>query len=321
MSVFARIRRRGAGPAVPATRPTATGATAAPPTAGRVRPRVPAPVLVLTSIASVQFGSAIARTLFDDLGAAGVTLLRLAIAALILGAVFRPRIRTWTAAAWRAATLLGVVMAGMNLIFYLSLRTVPLGTAVTVEFLGPLLLALVQTRRLLDALWALLAAGGVVLLGLDGGGNAPLAGLALALAAGLCWAGYIVLSARLGSLVPGTGGLAVSLAVGAVVVLPFGVAGASAVVDRPILLAGGVSVALLSSVVAYGLEINALRHLPTRVFGVLMSLEPAAAAIAGLLVLHQRLGLPEMAALLLVSLASLGVTLGRREPVPPIPPG
>jgi inner membrane transporter RhtA len=184
---------------------------------------------------------------------------------------------------------------------------------VTVEFLGPLLLALVQTRRLLDLLWALLAAGGVTLLGLAAGGSAPIGGLALAFAAGLCWAGYIVLSARLGGLVPGTGGLAVPLAVASLIVLPFGARGASAVVDRPVLLVGGFAVALLSSVFAYGLEINALRHIPTRAFGILMSLEPAAAAIAGLIVLGQRLGPVEITALLLVTLASAGVTLSRRD--------
>jgi inner membrane transporter RhtA len=285
------------------------------------RTRIPPPLLVLASIASAQLGSAVARTLFDGLGAAGITLLRLAIAALVLWLVFRPRIREWSAAAWWAAALLGVVMAGMNLIFYLSLRTVPLGTAVTVEFMGPLLLALVQTRRLLDALWAILAAAGVALLGLDSSGGAPLGGLALALIAGMCWAGYIVLSARLGSLVPGTSGLAVSLAVGALIVVPFGARGAAAVVDRPVLLLGGLAVALLSSVFPFGLEINALRHIPTRVFGILMSLEPAAAAIAGLLVLHQRLGLREIAALVLVSLASLGVTMGRRERLTAAPGG
>jgi inner membrane transporter RhtA len=279
------------------------------------RPSVPAPLLVLTSIASVQFGSAIARTVFGDLGAAGVTLLRLAIAALVLAAATRPQLHAWSPATWRAAAALGVVMACMNLIFYLALRTVPLGAAVTVEFMGPLLLALGQTRRLLDLLWALLAAAGVVLLGLGASGSAPLGGLALAFVAGLCWAGYIVLSARLGRLVPGTGGLTVSLAVAAVVVLPFGAGGASAVFDRPVLLVAGAAVALLSSVFSYGLEINALRHIPTRVFGILMSLEPAAAAIAGLLVLHQRLGLREVVALLLVSLASLAVTVGRRVSV------
>jgi inner membrane transporter RhtA len=277
------------------------------------RSTVPAPLLVIMSIASVQVGSAIARTFFDDLGAAGVTLLRLLFAALIFAVATRPRVREWTPAAWRAAALLGIVMAGMNLIFYLSLSRTPLGTAVTVEFLGPLMLALVQTRRLADLLWAVLAGGGVALLGLDSGGAAPPLGLLLAFLAGLCWAGYIVLSARLGSLVPGTGGLAVSLAVGAVLVLPFGAAGASHVIHRPVLLLGGVAVALLSSVFSYGLEINALRRIPTRVFGILMSLEPAAAALAGLVVLHEHLGPIEIAALLLVTLASAGVTLSGRS--------
>src|SRR4051794_40575653 len=184
------------------------------------RIELPAPLLVLASITSVQFGSAVATTLFDDLGAAGVTLLRLAVAAVVIAVFARPRLRGWPGAAWRAAAVLGVLMAGMNLIFYLALRTVPLGIAVTVEFLGPLLLALVQTRRVLDLLWALLAAAGVVLLGTAGGGSAPIGGLVLAFLAGLCWAGYILLSARLGTLVPGTGGLAVSLAVGALLVLP-----------------------------------------------------------------------------------------------------
>jgi inner membrane transporter RhtA len=206
----------------------------------------------------------------------------------------------------------------MNLIFYLSLRTVPLGIAVTVEFLGPLLLALAQTRRVLDLFWAVLAAAGVVLLGTANGGSAPLGGLALAFVAGLCWAGYIVSSARLGGLVPGTGGLAVSLAVAALLVLPFGASGASAVFHHPALLIGGTAVALLSSVFSYGLEINALRRIPTRVFGILMSLEPAAAAIAGLLVLGQRLDAVEVVALALVTLASAGVTMAgqqRKEPV------
>lgn len=280
---------------------------------------VPAPLLVLGSISSVQVGSAVARTLFADLGAAGVTLLRLAISALIIAVATRPRLRGWSGPAWRAAALLGVVMAAMNLIFYLSLRTVPLGTAVTVEFLGPLTLALAQTRRLVDLLWALLAGAGVALLGLHSGGAAPLGGLLLALVAGGCWAGYIVCSARLGGLVPGTGGLAVSLAVGALLVLPFGASGAGAVLHRPALLIGGTAVALLSSVIPYGLEINALRRLPTRVFGILMSLEPAAAAIAGLLVLGQHLPMVGVIALVLVTLASAGVTIFGREPAPAAP--
>jgi inner membrane transporter RhtA len=273
--------------------------------------------MVLAAIVSVQVGSAVAKTLFDDLGAAGVTLLRLALAAVLLLLVLRPRLRTWDRASWSAALLLGAAMAAMNLVFYLSLRTVPLGIAVTVEFLGPLLLALVQTRRLVDLAWALVAAAGVALLGLDTASDVPLSGLLLAFVAGLFWAAYILASARVGQVLPGTDGLAVALAFGALLVLPFGASGAAAVLDRPVLLLGGLVVALLSSVISYGLELSALRRIPTRVFGVLMSLEPAAAALAGLVVLGQALGPREVTALVLVSLASLGITLAaRRDPAP-----
>lgn len=282
--------------------------------------RVPPGLLVLIAIASVQVGSAVARTLFDDLGAGGVTLLRLALSGLLLALVLRPAVRSWERGQWQAALLLGGAMAGMNLVFYLSLRTVPLGVAVTVEFVGPLLLALVQTRRGVDALWALLAASGVVLLGADTTSAIPLSGLALALVAGLFWAGYILASAKVGQVLPGLDGLAVALCFAALLVLPFGAGGASAVLDRPVLLLGGLAVAVLSSLVPYGLELLALRRMPTRVFGILMSLEPAAAAVAGLAVLGQTLGRREVAALLLVSLASLGVTFGRREgTLPPQP--
>jgi inner membrane transporter RhtA len=274
---------------------------------------VPAPVLVLVAIASVQCGSAVARGVFDELGAAGITLLRLGLASLLLLVALRPRVRTWPGQAWRAAILLGVVMAGMNLAFYLSIRTVPLGIAVTVEFVGPLLLALVQPRRLLDVMWAALATGGVVLLGADTTSGIPLSGLALALLAGLFWAAYILASAQVGRTLPGTDGLAIALAVAALLVLPFGAQGAAAVVDRPSLLLPALAVAILSSVVSYGLELSALRRIPTRVFGILMSLEPAAAAVAGLLFLSQRLHAREVAALAMVSAASAGVTLARRE--------
>ena len=276
-------------------------------------------MLVLVAIASVQIGSAVARGLFDDLGAAGVTLLRLALAALLLLAVLRPKVRSWTARSWRAALLLGGAMAGMNLVFYLSLRTVPLGVAVTVEFVGPLLLALAQTRRLVDLVWALLAAGGVVLLGLDTSSGIPLSGLALALIAGLFWAGYILASAHVGQVLPGADGLAVALAFGAVLVLPFGASGAAEVLDRPALLLPALAVALLSSVLSYGLELSALRRIPTRVFGILMSLEPAGAALSGWVILDQGLGPREITALVLVSLASAGVTLARRDR-PPVQP-
>jgi inner membrane transporter RhtA len=208
----------------------------------------------------------------------------------------------------------------MNLVFYLSLRTVPLGVAVTVEFLGPLLLALVQTRRALDVLWALLAAGGVALLGLSTTSGIPASGLALAALAGVFWAGYILASARLGQVLPGTGGLAVALTVAALLVAPFGLGEAVAVLDDPLLLLPAAAVALLSSVIPYGLELEALRSIPTRVFGILMSLEPAAAAMAGWLLLSQALSPRELLALVLVSAASVGVTLGRREGQVPLQP-
>jgi inner membrane transporter RhtA len=281
--------------------------------------RVPAPLLVLGAVASVQTGSAVARTLFDALGPGGVVLLRLGLSSLLLLAVLRPRFWRWSGASLRSAVLLGIAMAGMNSVFYLSIRTVPLGVAVTVEFAGPLLVALVQTRRWRDLAWVALAGSGVALLGLDGNG-APLAGLALAFLAGLFWGAYILASARVGALLPGTGGLAVALLVATVLVLPFGAAGASgALLDPRLLLTAG-AVAVLSSVVPYGAELAALRRIPTRVFGVLMSLQPAAAAVAGLLVLGQRLGVRELVALVLVSAASAGVTLGRRREAVPTQP-
>ena len=279
--------------------------------------RVPAPLLVLVGIASVQTGSAIARTLFDELGVTGTALMRLILASLILLVLLRPPIRTWSRRHWRAAALLGAAMAGMNMLFYLSLNTVPLGIAVTVEFMGPLLLALVQTRHASDFLWALLAAAGVVALGLDSTSDIPLTGLLLAFLAGVFWAGYILASAHVGQVLPGVDGLAVALAIAAILVLPFGAAGATAVFTTPSLLIGAAAVAVLSSVIPYGLELTALRRLPTRVFGVLMSLEPAAAAVAGWIVLDQQLGRREIVALFMVSAASAGITLGRREGMPP----
>lgn len=304
--------------------PTRTS-TYAPPVPGsddhrQLTARMPAPALVLVAIASVQLGSAVARSVFDVTGANGITLLRLGISGLLLVALVRPRVRRWSREQVASAALLGLTMGAMNISFYLAIRTVPLGVAVTVEFIGPLLVALVQSRRTQDFVCVLFAATGVALLGLDGNADVPLGGLALALLAGMFWGGYILASARVGRLVPGMDGLAVALVVAAALALPLGAQGAARAFADPAVLAAGVAVALLSSVIPYGLELSALRRIPTRVFGILMSLEPAAAALAGLVVLGQRLEGRELVALVLVSLASLGVTLGRREGQPPVAP-
>ncbi|WP_067508277.1 DMT family transporter [Actinoplanes sp. TFC3] len=263
---------------------------------------------VLLSVACAQAGGAIARALFGTIGPYGVLLLRLSIAALIFAIAIRPRVRSWPLPAWRAAILLGVFSAGLNALSYLALNLAPQGIVVTASFVGPLVLSLAQTRRPVDALWALMAFGGVALLGLRTGTDVPLPGLLLALGAGACGAGYILCSARVGSVVPGLGGLAVSFGVAAVLILPFGAGQAGRAFTDARLIAGVVAVAVLSSVVPYAVELTVLRSMSTRVFGVLMSLQPAAAAVAGWLILGQRLGWVPIAALVLVTLASAGVT-------------
>jgi inner membrane transporter RhtA len=276
--------------------------------------RIPAVVLVLAAIISVQFGAGIARTQFEVVGPLGGTFLRLVFGAIILLAILRPKVRAWPARSWLAAALLGVALAGMNTMIYLAFDSIPLGVAVTIEFLGPLVLALVQTRRLIDAGWALLALAGVLLLGLEGGvdgGAITVVGLLFAAGAGAFWAGYILASARVGRAIPGTDGLAVALAIAAILTAPLGLSGASAALTEPSVLLIFVGVAVLSSVLPYAFEMEALRRLPTRVFGVMSSFGPAAAAFAGLLILGQGLGWREIVALICVSVASIGVTLFR----------
>src|SRR4051794_21011157 len=274
--------------------------------------------MVLGSCVSLQVGAAGAAQLFPTMGSAGVTLLRLLVAALVLLAVTRPHVHRWTRRQWVAVVAFGLCLAGMNGSFYAAIARIPLGAAVTIEFLGPLALAAVLSRRLRDLGWVLLAATGVVLLGLaaDGGGGPGLdrVGVAFALLAGVFWAGYIMTSARVGAAVPGQGGLAVALGVGALALVPVGAVGAATVVGRPDLLLLAAVTGLLASVVPYTLELSALRRLPPRVFGVLLSLEPAVAALAGWALLAQPLGAPEAVAVGVVVVASVGSTLSARRP-------
>jgi inner membrane transporter RhtA len=277
---------------------------------------VPPPGLVLVAIASTQLGAAVAKSLFDQIGAGGTVLLRILFAALVLVALWRPGLRRWTRAELGLAALFGIALAGMNLSFYSAIDRIPLGVAVTLEFSGPLAVALIGSRRALDVLWAVLAAAGILMLASPGGGSMDPVGVALALLAGVCWGSYILLSQRAGRAFPGGTGLALAMAFGAVLLLPVGVADAGADLLAPGVLAVGMAVALLSSVVPYSFELEALRRVPAHVFGVLMSLEPGVAALVGFAVLGEVLGVREVAAIVLVVCASVGAsrTAGMAEP-------
>jgi inner membrane transporter RhtA len=252
--------------------------------------------------------------LFVHLGPAGTVLVRVGFAALVLWVIWRPRPRAHGPRQLRLAALFGLALALMNLTFYEAIDRISLGVAVTLEFVGPLGVALVGSRSRLDVVWALLAAAGVALLGGFGASNTT--GVLLALAAGGCWAAYILLNARVGRAFKGGDGLAIAMAIAVLPLIPFGVADAGAQLLHPSLLAVGFGVALLSSVVPYSLELEALRRMRPQPFGVLMSLEPAMAALAGLVVIGQRLSAVEVIGIALVVLASAGATLGSRGPAP-----
>ncbi|MFI7277854.1 EamA family transporter [Streptomyces sp. NPDC049879] len=276
--------------------------------AGRTLDAVPPPVLVLLGIVSVQLGAAVAKNLFGAVGSFGTVTLRLFFAAAVLMLLWRPSPRL-DRRAWTVVLGYGVTLGAMNLCFYLALDRVPLGIAVTVEFLGPLAVALGGSRRWPDAFWALLAACGVVLLA-DGGGDVDTAGLLFALAAGACWGMYILVGAALGRHTAEGNGLALGMAVAAVVAAPFGVADSGTALLQPWVLVAGLGVALLSSVVPYSLDLEALRRIPPRVFGILMSLEPAVAALIGLAVLGEALHWNQWIAVLCVVAASAGAARG-----------
>ncbi|MCX4584577.1 DMT family transporter [Streptomyces sp. NBC_01481] len=275
------------------------------PAAGSRRALAPV-ALVVAGALSVQFGAAIAVLLMPRAGALGVVTLRLVLAALVLLVVCRPRLRGHSRADWRTVVAFGAVMAAMNVLFYQAADRIPLGAAVTFEVLGPLVLSVIVSRRLVNLVWAGLALGGVLLLSGGGFDRLDPVGAAFALSAGAMWAAYIVFSARTGRRFPQADGLALAMAVGAVLSLPLGLAESGSKLIVPSTLGLGLAVALMSSVLPYTLELLALRRLPAPTFAVLMSLEPAIAATAGFLVLHQALSAVDALAIALVIAASMG---------------
>ena len=266
------------------------------------RERALAIALVVAAAASPQIGAVIAVSLFDELGPSGTAFLRLTFAAVVLLAIWRPRLE----GDLRLPVAFGVALGLMNWSFYQAIDRIPLAVAVTIEFAGPLLVAVIGSRRPLDVVWVALAAVGIVLLVDPGGGSLDPVGVAFALAAAVCWMAYIYLSKRTGAAFSGGSGLAIAMAVGALLVLPAGVIEAGSAIGQPVLLGSALVVALASSVLPYSFELVALRRLPESVFGVLMSLDPAIAALAGFLVLHQDLGPRDLLGIAMVIVASAG---------------
>ena len=279
--------------------------------------RASAVFLVLGAATSVQGGASVAKSLFPELGPPGVVFLRLLFGSIALWAIARPELRGRPRRELRLVAALGVVLVSMNVSFYESIDRLPLGIAVTVEFLGPLAVAILGSRRRVDFVWIAFAGLGVALLADGGGRSVHATGLLLAALAGLFWALYIFLSVPIGKAYPGASGLAPAMVLGAVLIAPWGIISAGHHLREPQLVGAAVGVGLLSSALPWSLELEALRRLPTHVFGVVLSLEPAVAALAGFVLLHEHLRLRAWLAIALVVLASAGAArVVRRRDTP-----
>lgn len=273
----------------------------------RLPNRIPAVWLVIAGIVSVQVGAAIAKGLFDLVPPTAMVWLRLITSAVILLLVARPRLTGHSGRDWLIVLGFGVSLLVMNWAIYQSFARIPLGIAVTIEFLGPLTVAVIGSRRLTDLIWVALAGMGVALLGLSRA-TLTLAGVGFALLAALGWAFYILLSAQTGRRWPGISGIAIASMVGAIVLAPPAIVEAGSQMLNPTILALGFAIGLLSSVIPYSFELIALRRIPPRVFSILMSLEPAAAALAAMILLGEFLSLVQWLAMGCVVVASIGAT-------------
>lgn len=274
-------------------------------------PPVPA---VLLAIVSVQGGAAIAKSIFPVMGAAGTVALRIGLSAVILFAIYKPNLKTTTKSEWRLIFWYGLVLGAMNTSFYLALSRIPLGLAVTLEFIGPLLLAISTSRKIADFLWILLAAAGIALIApWSAQSNIDLIGALLALLAGAFWAAYIVIGGKLSQIMDGGKAVSMGLLIASFVAVPAGIIEGNLAQLTPMMLLMGLGIALLSSAIPYTLEMNALKHMPAKTFSILMSLEPAVAAFCGLLFLREQLSVLEWAAIALVVVASTGATLSKKK--------
>ncbi|NYF09051.1 inner membrane transporter RhtA [Leifsonia sp. AK011] len=262
--------------------------------------------IVVLGLVCQELGAAIAVTVFPQVGPIGMVTLRLVFSALILLVIFRPSVRRRSRADWLTVLAFGLVLAGMNALFYLALERLHLGVTLTIEILGPLILSVVVSRRASSWLWAILAFAGVAIVGWGGAGELDPLGVLFAAGAGAAWAGYILLSRRAGATFGRLDGLAFAMAIGALAILPFGIGSAGLALVQPWVLLLGVAIAVLSSTVPYGLELIALRRLPASAFSILLSLAPALAALAGLFILGQSLSWADVAGIALVVVASMG---------------
>jgi len=278
-------------------------------------------LLLLVAMSSIQAGASLAKTLFHSVGAPGAVALRTALATLMLVLVLRPWRARITSRSWRALAVYGVSLGLMNFLYYLALRTLPLGITVAIEFTGPLTVAVLSSRRPIDFLWIALAAAGLALLLPIGNAhaNVDLSGTLFALGAGACWALYIVFGKQAGADY-GAQAVALGSVIASIIVVPIGVAEAGATLLSPAALRYGSAIALLSTALPYTLEMIALTRLPARTFGILMSIEPVFGALAGWVMLNEQLALLQWIAIAMVILASIGTTWSASaRPSAPVP--
>ncbi len=266
-------------------------------------------LLVIVAMTSVQWGAALAKSLFAEFGAITVVFWRVALAAIMLMIIVRPALRALSRKQWQISIIFGMALVCLNVTYYLSLQRLPLGLCVTIEFIGPLAVAVWHSHRALDFVWVALAALGIALLNPFSGHIDPI-GFVLALMAGVCWGLYIILGEKLGSAMPGALGLTIAMSVGSLLMVPVKIIDAPQWLNILPALPFAAAVALLSSVIPYSFEIEALRRMPTKVFGILMSAEPALAAVIGFLVLGERLTLWQCIAIVAVMTASFGAARG-----------